>query len=72
LVKMDIELHPMLDLKQNLAIFDASKGKSQAFGYMDLISDFFTANKRFTPEERQKVLATPFVTDKFLKLAAKM
>jgi NitT/TauT family transport system substrate-binding protein/sulfonate transport system substrate-binding protein len=72
LVKMDIELHPMLDLKQNLAIFDASKGKSQAFGYMDLISEFFTANKRFTPEERQKVLATPFVTDKFLKLAAKM
>jgi len=29
-VQMDIELHPMYDLKKNLEVFDASKGKSQA------------------------------------------
>ncbi len=72
MVKMDIELHPMLDLKENLAIFDGSKGKSQAYQYMDALSQFFTDNKRFTAQEREKVMKTPFITDKFLKMAAGM
>lgn len=71
MVKMDIELHPMYDLKKALEVFDASKGKSQAYEWMDSLSQFFTDNKRFTPQEREKVMTTPFITDKFLKLAAK-
>jgi len=67
-VKMDIDLHPMYDLKKNLEIFDSSKGPSPAFKQMSAIADFFTENKRFKPEEREKVLKTPFITDKFLKL----
>lgn len=66
-VKMDIDLHPMYDLKENLAIFDASKGPSSAYKQMSAIADFFTENKRFKSEEREKVLKTPFITDKFLK-----
>jgi sulfonate transport system substrate-binding protein len=70
--KMDIELHPMYDLKKNLEVFDASKGKSQAQVWMENLSQFFTDNKRFTAQEREKVLNTPFITDKFLKIAAGM
>jgi len=71
-VKMDIDLHPMYDLKQNLEIFDSSKGPSPAFKQMSAIADFFTENKRFKPEERTKVMKTPFITDKFLKMVKEM
>ena len=64
LVKMDIDLHPMFDLKENLNIFDSSKGPSVAYKQMSAIADFFTDNKRFKPEEREKVLKSPFITDK--------
>ncbi len=66
-VKMDIDLHPMYDMKENLAIFDGSKGSSSAYKQMSAIADFFTENRRFKSEEREKVLKTPFITDKFLK-----
>jgi len=72
MIDMDIDLHPMYDLKRNLEVFDASKGKSQAYVWMDDLSTFFTDNKRFTAQEREKVMSTPFITDKFLKLAAGM
>jgi hypothetical protein len=39
---------------------------------MENLSQFFTDNKRFTAQEREKVLNTPFITDKFLKIAAGM
>ena len=72
MINMDIDLHPMYDIKKNLEVFDASKGKSAAWEWMNGLSTFFTDNKRFTPEEREKVMNTPFVTDKFLKLADQM
>jgi sulfonate transport system substrate-binding protein len=71
-VKMDIDLHPMYDLKQNLEIFDGSKGPSSAFKQMNAIANFFTENKRFKTEEREKVMKTPFITDKFLKMVKDM
>jgi NitT/TauT family transport system substrate-binding protein/sulfonate transport system substrate-binding protein len=70
MIKMDIDLHPMYDLERNLQVFDASGGKSKAYQWMDDLSTFFTYNKRFKEEERQKVMSTPFITDKFLKMAA--
>lgn len=70
MVKMDIELHPMYDLKQQLEIFDSSKGPSKAQQYMQGIADFFTENGRFKPDERDKVMKSPFITDKFLKMIA--
>ncbi len=70
MIDMDIDLHPMYDLKRNLDYFDSSKGKSKAYEAMNNLSTFFTDNKRFSPEEREKVMSTPFITDKFLKLAA--
>jgi len=70
MVKMDIELHPMYDLKQQLEIFDSSKGPSKAQGYMQGIADFFTENGRFKPEESEKAMKSNFITDKFLKMIA--
>ncbi|NWF53683.1 MAG: PhnD/SsuA/transferrin family substrate-binding protein [Syntrophaceae bacterium] len=67
-VKMDIDLHPMYDLKENLRIFDSSKGPSIAYQQMSAIANFFTDNKRLKPEERDKVMKSPFITDKFLKM----
>ncbi|MCX5909637.1 MAG: nitrate ABC transporter substrate-binding protein, partial [Deltaproteobacteria bacterium] len=67
-VKLDIEIHPMYDLQENLRIFDSSKGPSIAYQQMSAIADFFTDNKRFKPEEREKVMKRPFITDKFLKV----
>lgn len=72
MISMDIDLHPMYTLKKNLDMFDSSKGKSQAYKAMDELSNFFTRNNRFTEQERQKVMSTPFITDKFLKMAAEM
>jgi len=46
--------------------------QGQAYHWMDELSKFFTDNKRLTPAEREKVMGTPFITDKFLKLAAGM
>ncbi|MEW6262182.1 MAG: ABC transporter substrate-binding protein [Thermodesulfobacteriota bacterium] len=70
MISMDIDLHPMYTLERNLKVFDASGGPSQAYKWMDSLSTFFTDNKRFTEEERGKVMKTPFITDKFLKQAA--
>jgi len=72
MIKMDIELHPMYTLKKNIEMFDGSKGPSQAYKAMDDLSGFFTRNNRFSEKERQKVMNTPFITDRFLKMAAEM
>lgn len=67
-VILDIEKHPVFDLKQQLAMFDSSKGKSEVDNWMAGIANFFTEQGRFKPEESEKALKSGFVTDKFLKL----
>lgn len=67
-VILDIEKHPVFDLKQQLAMFDSSKGKSEVDNWMVGIANFFTEQGRFKPEESEKALKSGFVTDKFLKL----
>ncbi|MHB8156494.1 MAG: ABC transporter substrate-binding protein [Desulfocucumaceae bacterium] len=68
---MDIEKHPVYDLKEQLAMFDNSKGPSQMDQSMAGIADFFTAQGKFTPEEKEKVMKSGFINDKFLKMLAK-
>jgi NitT/TauT family transport system substrate-binding protein/sulfonate transport system substrate-binding protein len=67
MVSMMLDTYKMYDLKQNLQMLDDSKGKSEAFMTMRNVADFFTENKRFTPEQREQVLNTDFITPKFLK-----
>ena len=69
--KMDIAWHPVYDLKEELAMFDNSKGPSEMDKSMGAIADFFTEQGKFTPEEKDKLMKSGFVTDKFLKMLAK-
>lgn len=67
MVSMMLDTYKMYDLKQNIQMLDDSKGKSEAFTMMKSVADFFTENKRFTPEQREQVLNTDYITAKFLK-----
>ncbi|WP_242825423.1 ABC transporter substrate-binding protein [Desulfitobacterium dichloroeliminans] len=68
---MDIEKHPVYTLEEQLAMFDSSKGDSEIYKWMDSIASFFTEQGRFTPEESEKVMKSPFINDTFLKALAK-
>jgi NitT/TauT family transport system substrate-binding protein/sulfonate transport system substrate-binding protein len=68
---LDIEKHPVFDLREQLAMFDNSKGPSQMEQTMAGIAEFFTAQGKFSEAEKEKVLKSGFVTDKFLKMLAK-
>ena len=69
--KMDIESHPVFTLEEQLKLFDNSKGNSEVYQWMNGVAAFFTEQGRFKPEERDKVMKSPFINDKFLKMLAK-
>lgn len=67
--KKDIEMHPVWKLDQQLQLFDASKGESQAQKFERLIAELLLhANGRITDEELAKVSKGDWVTDKYLKM----
>ncbi|PRR76162.1 ABC transporter substrate-binding protein [Neomoorella humiferrea] len=68
---MDIELHPVYDLKEQLAMFDSSNGPSKMEKLMGDIAEFFASQGKFTMEEKDKVMKSGFITDKFIKELAK-
>ncbi|HYR02059.1 MAG TPA: ABC transporter substrate-binding protein [Syntrophobacteria bacterium] len=65
--ELDITMHPLFTLEDQIKLFDASKGPSQVEIWQRAILDFFTAQGRFKPEEKEKVLKSNYITDKFLK-----
>jgi len=67
MAEMDLTMHPVFNLEEQLKLFDASKGPSQVDQWQRAILDFFTAQGRFKPEEKEKVLKSNYITDKFLK-----
>lgn len=64
----DIQMHPVFTLEEQLKLFDDSKGESQVEVWMRDITDFFTAQGKFTQKERDTVVNSDYITDKFLKL----
>lgn len=67
--KKDIEMHPVWKLDEQLKLFDASSGESQAQRYERLIAELLLhANGRLTDEELAKVSKGEWITDKFLKM----
>lgn len=68
---LDIDKHPVYDLEEQLALFDNSNGPSEVERWMQGIADFFTIQGKFRAAERDKVMSSGFVTDKFLKMLAK-
>lgn len=67
---LDIDIHPVYSLEEQLAMFDSSNGPSEVQQWMQGIADFFTSQGKFTPEERDKVMNSSFVNDKFLRMLA--
>jgi len=68
LALMDLKSHPVFNIKEQLALFDTSKGLSEAQVWQKDIAEFFASLGRLTPEEYAKVKDATYVTDKFLKM----
>ncbi len=68
--KMDLEMHPVFDIDEQLAMFDNSNGPSRVEQWQDKVLDFFASQGRFSPEEVQKIHESGYITDKFLKMTA--
>ncbi len=64
----DLQKHPVYNLEQQLAMFDDSKGQSQAQKWQSEIAKFFTAVGRITPDEAKKVGDGKYATNKYLKM----
>lgn len=68
MAKMDLNMHPVFGLEDQLKLMDNSKGPSIAETWQIEITKFFTEQGKIKPEERDKVLKSSYVTDKFLKM----
>ena len=66
--KMDIELHPVFTLEEQLKMFDTSKGESQVQIWQKDLVKFFTELGKLKPAEGEKLQTGFYITDKFLKL----
>lgn len=64
----DLQTHPVYNLKEQLALFDASKGQSQAQRWQGNLAHFFAGIGRITDKECEKVGDGKYATDKYLKL----
>ena len=69
--KLDLEKHPVFTLEEQLKLMDGSKGPSTVHNWMEGIAGFFTEQGRFKAEERDKVMKSGFINDKFIKMLAK-
>lgn len=69
----EFKLRPLFDTKEQLAMFAKKDGGlSDIEKQISGIADFFVAQDRITPEEKEKFLKGGFVTDKILKMVAEM
>ena len=68
LAEMDLKNHPVFNLEEQLQMFDASEGPSQAQSWQGDLAQFFAAIGRISQDELKKVENSSYVTDKFLKL----
>jgi len=66
--KMDLEMHPVFTLEEQLKMFDASKGESQVQAWQKDLVTFFVSLGRLKPAEGEKLMDGFYITDKFLKM----
>lgn len=65
---LDLETHPLSNIDEQLAIFDDSKGPSQAQLHQSDIAAFFSNVGRITADEAAKVADGKYAINKYLKL----
>lgn len=69
MAKIDIDMHPVWNLEEQLKIFDDSKGESDAARWQRLIAEFLQTNGRLKAEEMETLKKLNFgASDKWLKL----
>lgn len=68
LAEMDLKTHPVFNLEEQLQMFDASEGPSQAQNWQGELAQFFAAIGRISQDDLKKIESSAYVTDKFLKL----
>lgn len=68
LATLDLKTHPVFNYEEQLKMFDASDGPSQAQHWQGELAQFFAAIGRINQDELKKIEGAPYVTDKYLKL----
>lgn len=69
----EFKLRPLYDTKEQLAMFAKKDGGlSEIEQQIAGLADFFVAQGRITPQDKEKFLSGGYVTDKFLKMVAQM
>ncbi|MDO5538365.1 MAG: ABC transporter substrate-binding protein [Desulfovibrionaceae bacterium] len=66
----DLKSHPVFDLKDQLAMFDTSKGQSQIQAWETKIAEFFARNGLISDDQLKKASAGAYITDRYLKMVA--
>lgn len=66
--KMDLDMHPVFTLDEQIAMFDTSKGQSQVQAWQQDLVKFFTELGKLKPQEGEKLLTGFYINDKFLKM----
>ncbi len=64
----DLQTHPVFNLEQQLALFDDSKGQSEAQKWQSEIAKFFNSVGSINDDELAKVGDGKYATGKYLKL----
>lgn len=69
----EFKLRPLYDTKEQLAMFAKKDGgMSEVEKQISGLADFFVAQERITPQEKDKFFKGGFVNDKILKIVAEM
>ena len=68
---LDLQTHPVANLDEQLAMFDASKGQSKAQYWQSEMARFFAEIGSINKDELKRVEDGSYATDKFLKLIKK-
>ena len=71
LALLDLQTHPVFNLDEQLAMFDASKGQSKAQYAQSEMARFFAEIGSINKDELKRVEDGSYATDKFLKLIKK-
>lgn len=70
-IRMDIEMHPVFTLDEQLKMFDASAGPSQIQKWQTDLVKFFTSLGRLKTTEGEKLLSGFYINDKYIKALKK-
>ena len=66
--RKEIKMRPMFTYEEQLAALADSPFNSKADKWQADLANFFAAVGKFTPQEREKALKVPYITDKYLKM----